>query len=108
MTDHRTPVERSMNEKILNIMKGDGEGDGLTLTPAEATAFKLMMGAMHQRQVEADSQLTLAQGVNTAMLLALYRKRLQVIHEEHEDGTVSFDLQPAPPDPLEETPATVN
>ena len=44
MTDHRTPIERSMNDKILNILKGDGEGDGLTLTPSEATAFKLMMG----------------------------------------------------------------
>ena len=56
MTDHRTPVERSMNDKLLRIMKGDGEGDGLTLTPAEATAFKLMMEAMHQlQQVFADA-----------------------------------------------------
>ena len=108
MKDHRTPVERSMNEKILNIMKGDGDGDGLTLTPAEATAFKLMMGAMHQRQVDTDGQLTLAQGLNTAMAAGLHRKRLMVTHEEHDDGTVSFDLQPAPPDPLEDVPATIN
>ena len=26
------------------------------------------------------------------MALGLYRKRLQVIHHEHDDGTVSFDL----------------
>ena len=50
MIDNRTPVERSMNDKILNILKGDGEGDGLTLTPAEATAFKLMMGVINQRR----------------------------------------------------------
>ena len=54
-------------------------------------------------------QVTELQGLNTAMAAALYRKRLMVVHEEHEDSwTVSFDLQPAPPDPLEDTPATVN
>ena len=25
-----------------------------------------------------------------------------VVHEDHDDGTVSFDLQNAPPDPLED------
>ena len=57
MTDHPTEVERSMNTKLLTIMKGadDVEG-GLTLTPAEATAFKLMMDEMHQlQQVFADA-----------------------------------------------------
>ena len=43
------------------------------------------------------------------MGLAIYRKRLQVIHEEHDDGSVSFDLQPAPPDDEPVTkPLTVN
>ena len=108
MTDHRTPDERSMNDKIIRIMKGDAEGDGLTLTPEETTAFKLMMASMHQRQVDTDGQLALAQTCNCAMALALYRKRLQVIHHDHDDGTVSFDLQPAPPDPAEVTPETIN
>ena len=30
------------------------------------------------------------------MALAIYRKRLQVIHHEHDDGSVSFDLENAP------------
>ena len=96
MKDHRTPVERSMNEKILNIMKGDGEGAGLTLTPSEATAFKLMMGAMHQRQVDTDGQLTLAQGVNRAMREAITRQGFQLTHIEHPDGSASYDLENVP------------
>ena len=31
MIDNRTPDQSSMNAKLLGIMKGDGEGDGLTL-----------------------------------------------------------------------------
>ena len=47
--------------------------------------------------------------LNSAMGLAIYRKRLQVIHEEHDDGSVSFDLQPAPPNDEPDTkPVTVN
>ena len=34
--------------------------------------------------------------INTAMALAIYRKRLQVIHHEHDDGSISFDLQHEP------------
>ena len=37
----------------------------------------------------------------------LFRKRLQLTCEEHDDGSVSFDLQPAPPDD-EPVPLTVN
>ena len=37
-------------------------------------------------------------GMVRGMAAALYRKRLQVVHHEHDDGSVSFDLQPAPPD----------
>ena len=101
MTDNRTPVERSMNEKVLNIMKGDGEGDGLTLTPAEATAFKLMMGALHQRQVDADGQLTIAQGVNRAMREAITRQGFQLTYIEHPDGSVTYDLENAPQPPAQ-------
>ena len=96
MTDNRTPDERSMNDKLLNIVKGDGEGDGLTLTPAEAAAFKLMMGAMHQRQVDTDGQLTIAQGVNRAMREAITRQGFQLTHVEHDNGSVSYNLENAP------------
>ena len=36
--------------------------------------------------------------LNSAMGLAIYRKRLQLVHEEHADGSVSFDLIPHVPD----------
>ena len=42
--------------------------------------------------------------MNSGFMAALYRKRLQLVHEEHDDGSVSFDLQPAPPD--DEPPVT--
>ena len=93
--DHQTPDERSMNDKILRIMRGDGEGDGLTLTPGEVTAFNLMMGAMHQQQVDTDSQLTIAQGVNRAMIEAITRQGFQLTHIEHDDGSVTYDLENA-------------
>ena len=96
-TDNRTPVKRSMNDKFLSIIEGDGEGDGLTLTPAEATAFKLMMGPVYQRQIETDGQLTIAQGVNRALIEALARQGLELTHFEHDDGTVAYDLQNAAP-----------
>ena len=96
MSDHQTPDERSMNAKLLNIVKGDGAGDGLTLTAAETLSFKLMMGAMHQQQVDTDAQLTIAQGVNRAMREAIARQGFQLTHVEHDDGTVSYDLQAAP------------
>ena len=92
MIEHQTPDEKNMNDKILNMV----EGEGLTLTPAEATAFKLMMGAMHQRQVDADGQLTIAQSVNLAMIEALTRQGFRLTHREHSDGSVSYDLQNAP------------
>ena len=44
----------------------------------------------------------------SGMSLAIYRKRLQVIHEEHDDGSVSFDLQPAPPDDEPDTEPVMN
>ena len=79
-------------------LKGDGP---ITLTTAEANELRDSIRAVFKR----DNQL---QALNTMMALGLYRKRLQVIHHDHEDGTISFDLQPAPPDPLEDTPPTVN
>ena len=100
-TDARTPVERSMNDKILKIISGDGESAGLNLTQAEATAFKLMMRAVHQQQVDTDSQLTIAQGVNRALIEALGRQGFQLTHVEHDDGSVSYDLQ-------SNAPVTVN
>ena len=96
MKDNLTPDARSMDNKILLIMKGERDGEGLTLTPAEVTSFKQMFVAMHQRQVETDEQLILSQGVNRAMIEALARRSLQLTHSEHDDGSVSFDLQNAP------------
>ena len=38
------------------------------------------------------------QRLNSGFAAALYRKRLQLTHTDNPDGSVSFDLQPAPPD----------
>ena len=36
--------------------------------------------------------------MNSGFAAGLYRKRLQLTHTDNQDGSVSFDLQPAPPD----------
>ena len=75
------------------------EGDGpIDLTKAEATELRCALRAVFKKR---DNQL---QGLNTMMALALYRKRLQVVHRDHDDGSISFDLEPAPPDPAGRRP----
>ena len=100
MTDHRTPDERSMSTKLLGIMEGDGEGDGLTLTAGETAAFKRMLDAMHQRQLLSDMQLV-------AIRDAHIRDGVEVVHQEHDDGSVSYHLQHKP-QPTTDAPETVN
>ena len=47
--------------------------------------------------------------MNSGFAAGLFRKRLQLTCEEHDNGSVSFDLQPAPPDDEPVTkPLTVN
>ena len=93
MTDTPRPAV-SMAAKVT------GEGK-IKLTTAEANALRAMV-----RQLLG--QVTELQGLNSAMALALYRKRLQVVHREHDDGTISFDLENAPPDPASDVAETVN
>ena len=95
-----TPTTAPRPESVTMAAKVTGEGP-INLTTAEANALRGMV-----RQLLG--QVTELQGLNTMMALGLYRQRLQVIHHEHEDGTVSFDLQPAPPDPADVTPETIN
>ena len=94
-------TESSMAAKL----KGDGP---ITLDADEANELRDSIRAVFKRDDVLQGRVTELQGLNTMMALGLYRKRLQVVHHEHDDGTVSFDLQPAPPDPLEDAPATVN
>ena len=95
------PQTSSMAVKL----KGDGP---ITLTTDEANELRDTIRAVFKRDAGLLGQVTELQGLNTMMALGLYRKRLQVVHREHEDGTISFDLEPAPPDPVTDTPATVN
>ena len=58
------------------------------------------LGALVRRLYEHKG----ARLLKTAMGLAIIRNGLEVRYHEHEDGTVSFDLQPAPPDPAADAP----
>ena len=60
-----------------------------------------MMGAMHQRQVDTDAQLIIAQSVNLAMIAALKRQGFQLTHQKHSDGSVTYDLENEPQPPEE-------
>ena len=61
-----------------------------------------MMGAMHEQQVDTDAQLTIAQGVNLAMREAIARQGFQLTHIEHDDKSVTYDLEHVP-EPIAET-----
>ena len=89
--ENDTPETDEPRPECLSMAKAI-EGDGpIALTTREADALRSAITMMLK-------ELTELRGLNTAMALGLYRKRLQVVHHEHDDGTVSFDLQPAPPD----------
>ena len=64
---------------------------------AEANALRAMLRGLLQ-------ELTVAQGVNRAITEALYRQGFQLTHVEHDDGSVTYDLENAPRD----APPTVN
>ena len=76
-----------------------GEGP-MALTTPEANALRAVIKKLL-------GQVTELQRLNSMMAHALAGKRLQVVHQEHEDGTISFDLEPAP-DPAADAPETIN
>ena len=101
MSDTQTPDQHSMNKKLLSIDKGDG----LTLTPAETTALKTMLISMHQQQVDTDGTLALCQQTNYIIAAALYRRNLQIVRHENDDGSFTVDLVNKP-EPIAPTPIT--
>ena len=100
-----TTKPKTSRSTMAAKLKGDGP---ITLTTDEADELRASLRALFKRDDVLQGRVTELQGLNTAMALALYRKRLQVIHHEHKDGTISFDLEPAPPDQAVEVPATIN
>ena len=98
-------TEKPKTSSMAAKLKGDGP---ITLTTDESNELRDSLRAVFKRDDVLQGQVTELTGLSNMMALALYRKRLQVVHHEHEDGTISFDLEPAPPDPLEDVPATVN
>lgn len=68
--------------------KLNAEHDGpLTFTADEANALRKAFTDLLQ-------QSSVSQGVNRAMVEALYRNGLQLTHHEAKDGSLTFDLQP--------------
>ena len=97
MTDKPTTEQRAAASMAKQVMATGP----IALTTPEADALRAVIEKLL-------GQVTELQGLNTIMAAALYRKRLMVVHEEHDDGTVSFNLEPAPPDPADDAPATLN
>ena len=97
MTNKPATAPRPEAVKMAKQIMGDGP---MALTTAEANALRGMVKKLL-------GQVTELQGLNSMMALALYRKRLQVVHREHKDGTISFDLEPAS-EPAADVPVTVN
>ena len=82
---------------LVDKLCGDGE-EPVVLTKGDLAQLR----AAFEDVSTTNLKLT---GMVRGMAAALYRKRLQVVHHEHDDGSVSFDLQPAPPD---DAPVSVN
>ena len=81
------------------VAKKVSEADGpLHFDAVEAETLRVLVLGLQE-------QVKLCQMVNTATALALQRHRLQLVHHEHEDGTISYDLQPQPE---QDEPVTVN
>ena len=84
-----------MAEKVTGITDKP-----VTFTGPEAQA----LGALVRRLYEHNRELDF---YKTEMGLAIIRNGLEVIRHEHEDGTVSFDLEHAPSQ-VADKPATMN
>ena len=93
-------TEKTAQASLIDKLRG-GEGGPVTFTGEE----RARLLAAFEDQTQENLQL---RRLNSAMGAAIYRKRLQVIHEEHDDGSVSFDLQPAPPDDKPVTELVMN
>ena len=83
--DGRTPAQGGMIDKIAHILQGEAKGERLDLKPDETEAFRLMMLAMHRAQLWSDMKLI-------ALSDALIRDGLEVVHQEHDDGSVTYHL----------------
>ena len=80
------PRDPQQTEKTSLIDKMSHEGP-VTLSKSEKRQLQKAFSDLTQANLEL-------RRLNSAMGLAIYRKRLQVTHEEHSDGSVSFDLVP--------------
>ena len=76
---------------LLEKLDRRGCTGGLSLTLPEADALTTEFELLLQRVAGLSN-------VNLAMAEAIKRQGFQVVHQEHEDGRVSFDLQRAPDD----------
>ena len=91
----QTATQDPVQASLLDKLRGEGP---VTFTGEE----RARLLAAFEDQTQENLQL---RRMNSGFAAGLYRKRLQLTCEEHDDGSVSFDLQPAPPD---DAPMSVN
>ena len=81
---------------LIDKLRSDGP---VVLTREELRRLQTSFEDVTQTNLKLDRMVR-------GMAAAIYRKRLKVTCSTHDDGTVSFDLQPAPPDVTK--PITMN
>ena len=82
-------------------------GDGpIALSQGEANALRAMLRQMIKLEGTLQSQGLELSNINTAMVAALKRNSFRLTHQEHDDGTITFDLENVPQRPDE--PVSVN
>ena len=89
------PAQASLGDKLLGKLRGEGP---VTFTGEERARLLAAFEGLAQENLQCRRALY-------GIAEAHKRHNLQVTHTDNPDGSVSFDLQPAPPD---DAPMSVN
>ena len=88
MKPQREPKQTAL-ASLLEKLDRRGCTGGLSLTLPEADVLTAEFALLLQRVAGLSN-------VNLAMAEAIKRQGFQVVHQEHEDGSVGFDLELVP------------
>ena len=88
MKPQREPKQTAL-ASLLEKLDRRGFTGGLSLTLPEADVLTAEFALLLQRVAGLSN-------VNLAMAEAIKRQGFQVVHQEHEDGSVGFDLELVP------------
>ena len=82
---------------MLSTMAEKLKGKGpIELTEGEADELRSTLRGLFERETQLNSKVVELLNMSAAMAAGLKRQGFRVTHQEHSDGSVSFDLENAP------------